>query len=303
MKPYPLKLSPVLKDAIWGGNKLITDYDKKTDALRVAESWDLTVRKLENNRIENGEFSGKTLKEYLEASGEAADHFPLLVKWIDARDKLSIQVHPCKTEMWYIVSAEPGASIVYDSQGNDPALLRSAIENGTLESLLTAVEVHPGECYFIPSGLVHAIGAGIVIAEIQQNSDITYRLYDYQRKQADGSLRQLHVSEGLGCIRAYSPAMLEALQYESEEKKPGLLSCCPFFRVEKQEISDRLTLSAAPHFRHVMILSGEGTLGELPYRQGNSFFLPAGCEAVALEAKERTEVLISTVPKSHICYR
>ena len=187
MKLYPLKLKPAVKEIIWGGDKLKTDYNKSAPFEKLAESWELTVRPDGMNIIENGECAGMTLGDYLEpmliGKNYNGDRFPLLIKFIDARDRLSIQVHPSdeyamknegeygKTEMWYIVEAEEGAELVFglnneNGEEYSKEIFDRAVENGSVESLLHRVKVHPGDVYFIPSGLVHAIGAGILICEI-----------------------------------------------------------------------------------------------------------------------------------------
>ena len=187
MKKYPLKLSAVFKEIIWGGTRLKEEYGKVCDLDKLAESWELTVRPDGMNVITNGEYAGMTLGEYL---GEEAKGFPLLIKLIDACDKLSIQVHPNdeyamknegeygKTEMWYIVDALPGSKLVYGLSGYDPDTFRKALADGECEKYLNYVDVKKGDVFFIPSGCVHAIGAGILIAEIQQSSKVTYRVYD-----------------------------------------------------------------------------------------------------------------------------
>ena len=205
MQVYPLKLKPAVKEIIWGGDKLKTAYGKEAPFDKLAESWELTVRPDGMNVIENGEYAGMTLGEYIEKAGNSviaagydADRFPLLIKFIDARDRLSIQVHPSddyalaneneygKTEVWYIVEADEGAELVFGlSRDYTKEAFDKAVAENTVETLLNRVKVHAGEVYFIPSGLVHAIGAGILICEIQQNSNVTYRVYDYGRLGKD----------------------------------------------------------------------------------------------------------------------
>ena len=191
----PIKLQPVFKEIIWGGNRLKTDYNKKSELNNIAESWELTVRDDGMNTIVGGEFDGITMDKYINRNGTGVitnkeiDRFPLLIKFIDAEDNLSIQVHPDdeyamakanslgKTEMWYVIDAKPGAKLVYGLKpGCTTEDLKAAIKNGTVEEQLNYVNVKKGDVFFIPSGLVHAIGAGILLAEIQQNSNITYRM-------------------------------------------------------------------------------------------------------------------------------
>ncbi len=219
MKIYPIKLKAVLKDIIWGGTQLSDNFGLSEKGTRIAEAWTLTLRGDGENTIENGEAAGFSLSQYAEKVGmealcgsayadKKAYDFPLLVKLIDAKDNLSVQVHPDdayahshgidsgKTEMWYIVDAEPGAKLVYglvpgtDMKSDE---FTKALDEGNVSKYLNYVEVKKGDVYYIPAGLVHAIGAGILIAEVQQNSNSTFRIYDYGRVGADGKPRELHI--------------------------------------------------------------------------------------------------------------
>ena len=207
MKRYPLKLESVNHDILWGGTILSEQYGKP--AGKIAEAWELTVHPQGINRILNGEYQGMLLSEYL---GSDAD-FPLMFKLIDACDRLSVQVHPVKTEMWYIVDCKEGATLVYGLQDAfDEASFREALEAGSVESLLRTVPVHKGDVFFIPQGLVHAIGAGILIAEIQENSNVTYRVYDYGRLQ-NGKPRELHVDAAMETVRDFTDTEIDARRY------------------------------------------------------------------------------------------
>ena len=255
MESYPLKLIPYKKEVVWGGTRLRDGYGKDCDFDRLGETWELSVREKENSVIANGKFAGMTLKDYL---GSPAG-FPLLVKLLDARDSLSVQVHPAKTEMWYIVEAEPGAKLVYGlNEKYDRDKIGQAIEQGSLEKHLNYVDVKAGEVYFIPSGLVHAICAGIVIAEIQQNNDTTYRLYDYNRRQPDGSLRQLHVRESLDTIRDLSENDINAVRFSKGQEDITALASCDFFTVNKYDVSEPLTLATKGKFLHILCIDGSG---------------------------------------------
>ena len=222
MKKYPLRLTYTAKTALWAGNRLTAEWGKKGESDRISETWELSVRPREMAEILNGEGKGMTLEAYFAACGadcvspayRLGDRFPLLVKLIDAADSLSVQVHPDdayaarvegdsgKTEMWYIVEAEEGASLVYGLKKNfDEAAFRAALAEGKVEELLNYVPVHKGDVFFIPQGLVHAIGKGILIAEIQENSNVTYRVYDYGRLQ-NGKPRDIRTKEIL-CPHLY----------------------------------------------------------------------------------------------------
>jgi len=281
---YPLKLRAVCKEIIWGGNRLKSEYGKASDLDKIAESWELTVRHDGMNVIENGEYAGMTLGEYL---GKDAEGFPLLIKLIDACDKLSIQVHPDdtyakekegeygKTEMWYIVDAEPGAKLVYGLKDYNKDTFRAAVADGTLETYMNAVDVKKGDIFFIPSGLVHAIGAGILIAEIQQSSNVTYRVYDYMRRGKDGKLRELHVDKALDVIVDYTEEEIEAIRYE-DGKDDTALANCRYFKVDRHVVNGEITLSADTSFMHILALSGEGTVGGVAIKKGESILLPKG---------------------------
>lgn len=283
MKKYPLKLSAVFKEIIWGGTRLKEEYGKVCDLDKLAESWELTVRPDGMNVITNGEYAGMTLGEYL---GEEAKGFPLLIKLIDACDKLSIQVHPNdeyamknegeygKTEMWYIVDALPGSKLVYGLSGYDPDTFRKALADGECEKYLNYVDVKKGDVFFIPSGCVHAIGAGILIAEIQQSSNVTYRVYDYMRRGKDGRLRELHVDKALDVIVDYKPEEIEKIRYSCGHHE-GCLADCKYFRVDRYTGGD-VTLDAENGFVHILCLDGKAEANGVSFSKGESIFLPAG---------------------------
>ncbi len=283
MKKYPLKLSAVFKEIIWGGTRLKEEYGKVCDLDKLAESWELTVRPDGMNVITNGEYAGMTLGEYL---GEEAKGFPLLIKLIDACDKLSIQVHPNdeyamknegeygKTEMWYIVDALPGSKLVYGLSGYDPDTFRKALADGECEKYLNYVDVKKGDVFFIPSGCVHAIGAGILIAEIQQSSNVTYRVYDYMRRGKDGKLRELHVDKALDVIVDYKPEEIEKIRYSCGHHE-SCLADCKYFRVDRYTGGD-VTLDAENGFVHILCLDGKAEANGVSFSKGESIFLPAG---------------------------
>ncbi len=297
---YPLKLSFVAKYRCWGGSGLKNDFGKEGDLDKVGETWELTVRDDEMSYIVNGVENGASLSEYIKKHGNAVvspeydgGHFPLLIKLIDAEDKLSVQVHPDdkyardvendmgKTEMWYIVSAKPDAKIIYGLRdGITSEDYARAVKNGNIEDAMKYCSVCSGETYFIPSGLVHAIGEGIIIAEIQQNSDLTYRVYDYCRRQDDGSFRELHIEKALSVVRPFSEDEIEILRYE-RGKPHGALASCRYFTVYKEDIDGEKSFDCDEEsFRSLLCVDGEGyvTCGgdEYPLKKGDSYFLPAG---------------------------
>lgn len=223
MNLYPLKFTPILKERIWGGTKLISVLNKPISDKKIGESWELSACAGEDSKVNNGFLAGNTLTELIEIyMGELVGesvyqhyglNFPLLFKIIDAAENLSIQVHPDdetaaerhnsfgKTEMWYIMDAEPGAELIVGfNNGITKEKYIESVQNNSTENILKKVPVSKGDVVYIPAGLVHAIGKGILLAEIQQSSDITYRIYDYNRLDDKGNPRQLHVEQALDVI-------------------------------------------------------------------------------------------------------
>ena len=290
MNLYPLKLSPYKKGVVWGGTTLRDKYGKDFPGDDLGETWELSVREKENCIISNGEYTGMTLKEYLGIN----EGFPLLVKFLDAIDSLSVQVHPEKTEMWYIVEAAEDAKLVYGlNKSYDRDLIKTAIEAGTLEEHMNYVNVKAGEVYFIPSGLTHAICKGIVIAEIQENSDITYRLYDYNRPQADGTLRELHVTESLDTIKDITEEDINRERYSLGKTSDSNLANCKFFTVDKYDFTGEMNLTN-DKFSHILCLEGEGNILGEPIIKGDSYYIPAGLNEYNISSEKGISIIIST---------
>ncbi len=291
----PIKLIPATKDYIWGGKKLITQYHKQASTPIVAESWELSFHPDGLTRTEDG----TPLKEIIgrEHWGSALQEFkdfPQLIKLIDAAGDLSVQVHPSdeyalkyensygKTETWYIVAAEPGAGIYLGFRETvTPDKLEEAIEGNTLTDLLNFYPVMPGECYFIPAGTIHAIGKGCLICEIQQNSNLTYRVYDYGRLDAGGNPRELHVK------KAKAVADLQKFEYRPlslPTPEGEIIAKCPYFTVKKLALTGHATLNCTDRsFKYVICLEGNATLEGEPLTPGTSYFIPAGYGEVTLE--------------------
>ena len=304
MKKYPLKLSYITKTALWAGTKLKDDFGKESQFDTVSESWELTVRKNEMATVENGEAEGLTLKEYFEKCGYdcvckgfgESERFPLLVKLIDAEDMLSVQVHPDddyssrvegdsgKTEMWYIVDAKEGATLVYGLRdGVSTEDFAAAVKDGRIGEVMNHVPVKKGQTYFIPAGMLHAIGAGILVAEIQQNSDITYRVYDFDRVGADGKKRELHVDKALAVTRPYTDDEVDAIRFSDTERTlyGESLASCEFFGASRLALNGKTDLTVgADSFLSLICIEGSCEIsfeGEsYPLVKGNSYFLPAG---------------------------
>ena len=320
-KLYPLFLSGVTKSPIWGGTRLPREWNKcAPDGGTVGESWELTVREKEMSVIQNGTLAGGTVDELMrdcpdELMGKTAlpgGEFPLLIKFIDAADRLSVQVHPDdtyaariendrgKTEMWYIVDANEDAEIICGLvDGIDNAAFCTALRKGHLMSVLKTQKVRAGETYFIPAGLPHAIGKGILIAEIQQNCDLTYRVYDYDRRQADGSLRQLHIDKACDVIRPFEKEEIDAIRYSRvlPASRENVLADCDYFRVEKLDLCQNAhTLSQNGYLCHLLSISGKGQIEyngtTYSFSRGDSVLLPACLENVTLMGTGT--VLIST---------
>lgn len=304
-----LKLKPYCRETIWGGTRLRDEYHIPFEGKNLAEAWVLSCHPAGASIIENGPHAGQTLTQYLAEQGKAAlgsfgmifEDFPILIKFIDAADALSIQVHPSnyyamehehqygKTEMWYIMDAEPGAFIYYGFKDTiSKEELSRRIRENTLQEVLNAVPVEKGDCFFIPSGTLHAIGKGILIAEVQQNSDVTYRVYDYARRDVQGNLRELHVQKASEVTKCAPP--------REDYNFGGHLARCEYFTV------DRLTGNYKGQcddesFVSLLVLDGKGSLscGEesASLQKGESYFLPANSGAYTITGT--CEILKTTV--------
>ena len=291
------KLKPACKDYLWGGHRLAEEYGIEYDGEILAEAWALSAHPDGPSIITNGEFAGKTLREYLDAEGlevlgthcRRFREFPILTKFIDAKDDLSIQVHPSnayalqnegqygKTEMWYILDAEPNAFLYYgfkDAISKEEFARR--IKENTLLDVLYKVPVQKGDMIYIESGTLHAIGKGILLAEIQQNSNVTYRIYDYGRIGADGKKRDLHIEKALD-VTNRTPIIKSSANYPH-------VADCDYFTVDKLDLDGKLTYRTQgtvdeKSFLSILILDGRGTISnkgeKLEYKKGDSFFLPA----------------------------
>lgn len=303
----PLLLNPPIKDYIWGGTKLREQFGKGSSLERLAESWELSCHKDGSSVIANGDYAGRELPEYLREHPEALgtscgrfEFFPVLIKLIDARDNLSVQVHPDneyarrvegeygKTEMWYIVDCDEGAELIYGFREKITREdFRRAIETNTLLDRVNRVPVKKGDVFFISAGTLHAIGKGILIAEIQQNSNTTYRVYDYGRLGTDGKPRELHIEKALDVTnltpaevqKAREPVMLRG---ESEGTTATILAGCEYFNVTKINMENTAYSAEADSssFIHVLVVEGTGLLeaggGKFSLKKGTSIFIPAG---------------------------
>ena len=287
------RLTPALKDNIWGGNKL-REYGKSSDKDRIAESWELSFTTGGEARISDGrEMSEVFAKESWGGACEKFHAFPVLTKFIDAKDKLSVQVHPSdeyalenegqfgKTEMWYVVDAEEGAGLYMGLERKcDKDEFARSVADGTVEDLLSFKTVKPGDVYFIPSGTIHAIGSGVVIFEIQQNSTLTYRLYDYMRRDKDGNLRELHVDKAMkvSLLEPYSES-----KFDTDDE--SVIGKCEYFETRKYTLNFTKQSFNVENDSYLSItcVSGEGTIEGEEITRGDTFFIPAGEGAVTVE--------------------
>lgn len=317
----PIKIKPVFQNYLWGGTRFRDYYHKDVpqDWQKIAESWELSTHPNGLSLIAEGEFAGLTLKAYLDQAGPQIlgkrftnTNLPILFKLIDAKDNLSIQVHPSddyaqknekqfgKTEMWYIMDAEPKSFLYYGFKEKiGKKEFQARIENNTLLEVLNAVPVKKGDVFFIPSGTLHAIGKGILIAEIQQCSDLTYRIYDYGRLGDDGKPRQLHLRQALA-VTSLAPAKAPLLPPAIKLKKGAHLKTlvsCSYFTTKSLTLNDEIELLVLDDSYQV-IFAAQGDFSLLyqgkswSLKEGETIFLPANLGRYQLQGKG--EVLIIT---------
>jgi len=314
---YPFKLKPATKDYIWGGSRLRDEYGVHSQDEVIAEAWMLSCNAAGASAISTGPLAGKTLADALfsdveEALGENnsfAVYFPILIKFIDAKQDLSIQVHPKngyalehegefgKTEMWYVLDAQEDACLYYGfNRVITKDELRERIEGGTLTEVLNRVPVKKGDVFFIEAGTIHAIGKGIMIAEIQQNSDTTYRVYDYARTDADGNQRELHIDKALDVTDTSFVPGIPPVAFFAQEKgyRTARLASCKYFTVDHLVIDAFAKLTCdAKSFTSLLFIDGKGRIlfdnracgedGVIDVGKGDSLFLPADTGGYRIE--------------------
>ncbi len=309
----PIIFKPIYMQRVWGGRELERQYGRSLpDAAPYGESWEVVDRENEQSVVQDGPHAGASLHELWTAQREEifgeglpeSGRFPILIKVLDARDDLSIQVHPPadlaaglggepKTEMWYIAAADPGAKLYVGlKDGSKKEDFERAIAEGTVASLVHAIEPRAGESIFIPSGRLHAIGAGFLIHEIQQNSDTTYRVFDWNRMGLDGKPRELHVEKSLASIDFgdFEPGM--------DEARGSVIAECEYFRVEKLALAAGETTGNREPERFSIFSVAEGAIrcGSRRFGKGDFFLLPKGEGEVA--AEENAVLLRTTLPAS-----
>ena len=317
---YPLLLKPPVKDYLWGGTKLKTEYGLETEKQIAAEGWMLSCHKDGSNVVLNGKYKGRTLPEVLEIWGDEAlgknasrfEYFPILIKLIDAKDKLSVQVHPNdeyalkneseygKTEMWYVVDCDEGAELIYGfNREVSKEEFEQRIKDNTLPEICNYVPVKKGDVFFISAGTLHAIGEGILIAEVQQNSNTTYRVSDYGRLGADGKPRELHIDKALDVTER----KVADIPYGDVGKEDNTsfgsvrdLAECEFFTSKIISLNSETEIFCKESFISIIILEGAIILKydgcEFSATKGSSIFIPASFKTT-IEGK--AEILYSTV--------
>lgn len=308
---YPLQFEPILKERIWGGEKLKTILNKPIVSKITGESWELSTVQGDVSVVANGVLKGKSLMDLIEETPDAilgtkvyerfGKQFPLLFKYLDAREDLSIQVHPNdklakerhnsfgKTEMWYVMQADADARIIvgFKEDSSKEEYLKHLNDN-TLVSILDDVKAKSGDVFFLETGTVHAIGAGLVVAEIQQTSDITYRLYDFDRVDAQGNKRELHVDLALDAIN-YNKVDTQK-KYDSKTNTSNVVVDCPYFTTNFLPLENKLEVSKSGEtFTVYMCIEGSFEIEyegfKHTYIKGDTVLVPAAINAFVLSGK------------------
>ena len=318
------KFKPILKSMLWGGEKILPYKGIVSEQKQVGERWELSGVMDNESIVAEGVDAGMMLPELLKRDGAklvgAANYerfgneFPLLIKFIDARQDLSIQVHPNdeqawerhqskgKTEMWYVVDADPGSSLRSGfSKQVTPEEYEASIADNTITDLLAEYDIHAGDLFFLPAGRIHSIGAGAFIAEIQQTSNITYRIYDFNRVDANGNPRELHTEQSKAVID-YSVQDDYRTHYEAADDKRIELVSCPYFTTSLYNLtkSQSIDLASLDSFVIVICTEGEGTItddkGEkMTIRQGESILVPATATALDIVPEGKMKILTSWI--------
>ncbi len=316
----PIKLKPVFKEIVWGGNRLKDDYGFESDLNNIAEAWMLCARDDGDNIIENGDHKGESFKAFINANkdllgtkGASYEEFPLLIKFIDAKADLSVQVHPDdeyakihensygKTEAWYILDCDEGAELIYGFNKNITAdEFKKSIEDNTFLDYVNKVKVKKGDVFFISAGTLHAIGSGILLAEVQQNCNTTYRVYDYNR-MVNGKPRELHVEKALDVTNTVPPTRngdADGEPVRNGDSVEQALCSCDFFKMDTIDVTGEYSFEVnGESFVSLLVLSGKGSICSndtvLELRAGDSIFVPADCGKVTIDGD--IKVLVSTL--------
>lgn len=314
-----LKFDPILKDKIWGGEKLKSLLNKQTNRKDIGESWEISDVEGDISVVSNGALKGQTLRELISTYkgslvGEAVyeqfgESFPLLIKFIDAKEALSIQLHPHddlakkrhnsfgKTEMWYVMQADDKANLIVGFKKEvRPEEYIHHLENKTLTEILNIDEVKKGDVYFIPTGRVHAIGAGVLLAEIQQTSDITYRIYDWDRQDSEGNYRDLHTEEAIDAID-YAVKDTYKTAYEKENNSATQIISCPYFTTNVLPVTENVTVDHSNKDSFIIYMCVEGSVvfrandQTETLQKGQTILVPNAMDQFSIEAVEGAELL------------
>ena len=307
----PIKFQPLLKQTLWGGDKIVTFKHLDSQLENVGESWEISGVKDNETIVKEGPLKGKSLNEVVAELKDRlvgkdnyqrfGDEFPLLIKFIDARQDLSIQVHPNdeiahkqgkphgKTEMWYLMESEPGARLYSGLKKQiTPDQYKEMVDNDTICDALAQYEVKEGDCFFLPAGRIHAIGSGCFLAEIQQTSDVTYRIYDYKRKDKNGNYRELHTKLAAESIN-YQVENDYRTHYVGRLNKGVSLVQCPYFCTAVYDLNEPMTLdySELDSFVILIGLKGEGRItdnegNEVSIMAGDTLLIPATTETLSV---------------------
>lgn len=300
MKHDPIFLKPMFKERVWGGTRLRNRFHYDIPSDHTGECWGISAHSNGPSKVKGGTFAGLTLADlwenHRELFGDQTDgSFPLLVKIIDANRDLSVQVHPDdayakanehgdrgKTECWYVIDCKDGAELIYGHHAESREELKQMIDHGEWQRLLRKVNIRPGDFVYIPSGTVHAIPAGTLILETQQSSDMTYRVYDYDRTDEDGNRRELHMKHALDVIRVphEDGEVIEPETYTVDGTTVTTFVDNEFFSVSKWQLNEFSTLEQDHDFLLVSVLNGEGKIHangqNFPFEKGDHFILPSG---------------------------
>ncbi len=311
---YIFKFKPILKEKIWGGSKLNNVLGKIPEGTSIGESWEISDVEENVSVVANGALIGKTLKELLNRYKEKligeknfkrfGTKFPLLIKFIDAKEDLSVQLHPGddiakrkhnslgKTEMWYVTQADKNANIIIGfNQKVTPELYKKHVATKTIKDILNYEPVSAGDTFFVQSGLIHAIGKGVLLAEIQQTSDITYRVYDWDRKDSNGNYRQLHQEDALEAIDFTNNTRFKA-DYTIKKNQVTDLVHCPYFITNLLEINKEVVISHRSHDSFVIYIcvDGEGDIEteeqKINIKLGETILVPAAIKEIKVSSKE-----------------
>ncbi|MRX65606.1 type I phosphomannose isomerase catalytic subunit [Maribacter luteus] len=311
MNLYPFKFQPILKERLWGGTKLKEVLGKPIESDITGESWELSAVEGDISTVANGPLAGTTLQQIIDQQPEGllgkdvfdrfGKDFPILIKFIDAKQDLSIQLHPNdelakkrhnsfgKTEMWYVMDADPGANLIVGFNKNvTKEEYSESLENDTLLDLLNYEEVKEGDTFFINTGKIHAIGAGVLLAEIQQTSDITYRVFDFNRKDKNGNLRELHTDLALDAMD-YDKKDDFKVVYDQKSDTVNSMVDCPYFKTNFLQLDNNLSLDvkARSSFTILMCVGGSAEIvtnaGTVAIQKGETVLLPADSESISIE--------------------